>query len=236
MKKTIAIIPARGGSKGLPGKNIKSLAGNPLIVYTIKAALKAKGIDDVIVSTDSEKIAVIARKAGAKVPFLRPRQLSLDHVSDRPVIVHALGWAAQNWQKSYDYILYLRPTTPFKTPDMIERALKKLKKSARLSAVRSVSPATGAHHPFWMYKDKNGRLRPFVQGASLMKFPRRQLLPKCLRLNGVVDVMRAAQVLKSQDIYGNNIGFLEIEDMDAIDIDNAFDFKLCEFVLKGRKR
>lgn len=229
--KNIALIPARAGSKRLPKKNIKELNGKPLIAYSIEACLDCNIIDRVIVSTDDEAIANIAKKYGAEVPFLRPDYLSGDKVGDRDVMLHLVDWLKENENYEFDNLIYIRPTSPFKTLQMIEEGLEQLS-DTKYSAIRSVTKSEGVFHPYWMYKQKNGVLNTFVDGLKVEDYYQSQLLPECFRLNGVVDITRVETVKNHKNIYGNSIGYIEIDEKRAIDIDTEFEFMLCEFMIE----
>ena len=230
--KNLALIPARGGSKRLPQKNIKLLNGKPLIQYTIKVCLDNPLIDRVIVSTDDEEIASIAANCGAEVPFLRPSNISTDKSTDREVMVHCIEWLQQNENYSFENLAYMRPSTPFKTMAQITKALKLLEHQL-YSSVRSVTRVEGVYHPYWMYKNNSGTLNPFINGINMETYYQSQLLPECFRLNGMVDIIRVSTIIKNHNIYGNNIGFLEISEKYAVDIDTEYEFQLCEFLLKN---
>jgi len=229
--KNIALIPARGGSKRLPGKNIKKLNNKPLIAYSIETCLKSKSIDRVIVSTDDKDIATIAQQYGAEVPFMRPDYLAGDKVGDRDVMLHLISWLKENEDYEFDNLAYIRPTTPFKTADMIEEALERLK-DKNCSSVRSVTRSEGVFHPYWMYKQKDGVLSTFVDDLKVEDFYQSQLLPECFRLNGVVDTTRVDTVRTHPNIYGDFIGYIEVDEKKAIDIDTEFEFLLCEFMIE----
>ncbi len=233
--KTLALIPARGGSKRLPGKNIMALGGKPLIAHTIEAALQAQSVDRVVVSTDDGEIAGVARAWGAELPFMRPAELALDTTPDRPVLAHALDWLEENEGESFDFLVLLRPTTPFKTPELIDRCVKRLAEDSKCTAVRTVSRAEGVFHPYWMFRNEEGRLRPFIDGISLGTYYQSQLLPECYRLNGVVDVLRAGLIRGGGQHFGEDVGFVETEEEQSIDIDTPFDFELCEFLIERKK-
>jgi len=231
-KKTIAVIAARGGSKKLPGKNIKLLNGKPLIAYSIEAAMAARGIERIIVSTDDPHIAQIASRHGAEVPFMRPAELAKDETPDRPVLMHAINWLKENEGYVADEVAILRPTTPLKTAEMIDACLEILGKKRYLTSVRTVTKVRGVSHPYWMYKSANDTLQPFIDGIDVTKYYQRQLLPLCYRLNGVVDVSRVETILNCENVYGPSIGFHEIDEEYAFDIDTQLDFDFCEFMMR----
>ncbi|MDR4508767.1 MAG: acylneuraminate cytidylyltransferase family protein [Candidatus Brocadiaceae bacterium] len=228
----IGLIPARGGSKGLPGKNIKLLKGRPLIAYSIEAALKAKSVGRVFVSTDDEEISDIAMQYGAEVPFLRPAELARDDTPDTDVYIHFVEWLRTIKDFDSDILVLLRPTTPFKNAAIIDIVVEKLIGDERLTSVRTVSKVEGVFHPYWMFKQKDREMKPFIDGIDLGRYYQRQLLPECYRLNGVVDALRIDLLLKNKKIYGDHIGFVEVNDYQAIDVDKEFDFELCEFFMQ----
>ena len=234
-KKILAIIPARGGSKRIPLKNIKLLGKKPLIYYTIKSALSCPLIDKTIVSTDNQKIATIAKKYRAKVPFLRPKNISKDKTSDHPVVRHCLNFLKEK-NENYDYILYLKPTAPFRTTDDIIRAIKTIH-NKKLPLVRSVTQMTGIHHPYWMYEAKNGLLSPVLNKVNILKkYYQSRLLPKNIfALNGVVEIFSKKHALNADFIYdAKKIGYIEIPQERAIDIDEQIDFDFASFLLKNK--
>ena len=233
--KNIAIIPARGGSKSVPKKNIKLLNGIPLIAYSIEIALENPQIDEVIVSTDNEEIANIALSYGALVPFLRPKELSLDSTPDKPVILHTLEWFEGKHKRIPDLILYLRPTSPFRSHSLINKCIDKIIQDNSYSSLRTVNTVEGIHHPYWMFQDNDKILKPFIDNIDLSKYYQRQLLPQCLRLNGVVDILKPPIVKESSNIYGNSIGHLLTDNMITIDIDDQIDFDFAEFLLINKK-
>ena len=233
--RNVALIPARAGSKTVAKKNIKLLNGIPLIAYTIKMALKNPRINKVIVSTDDEEIAGIAKKYGAEVPFLRPVELAQDNTPDRPVILHTLTWLKKNEQFEPDLLIYLRPTSPFKTNPIIDECLNMIESEKELTSLRTVNIAEGTDHPYWMFKNENNLLKPFIDNIRISKYYQRQLLPSCYKLNGVVDILKPNIVNNNENIFGNNIGFVEIDRLNAIDIDDELDFSFAEFLIIHNK-
>lgn len=223
----LAIIPARGGSKGLKNKNIKNLNGKPLIYYSIKEAQKAKCISKIIVSTDSEKVKRIALKFGAEVPFLRPKNLSADRTPMYPVIKHALEFLEKRGER-FNIVIVLQPTSPLRKAADIQKAVAKLNKTKADSVV---SVCLAEHSPYWMRVIKKGKVYPFVKSRQYL---RRQDLPKVYRLNGAVYVTRAEVLFKQGVILGKNTLPLVMPQDSSVDIDTGLDFKLAELILKNK--
>jgi CMP-N,N'-diacetyllegionaminic acid synthase len=233
-KNIVALIPARGGSKGIKGKNIKLLNGKPLIAFSIEAALKCKVINRIIVSTDNAEIASIAIKYGAEVPFMRPPEISTDQTPDQPVMQHCINWLNVNENFQPEYLAYLRPTTPFKTAILIENCFIKISNSKTATSLRTVTKSEGVFHPYWMYKTEKDELKPFIDGINIKEYYRRQMLPECYRLNGVIDILRPEIFMNQNDIYGKNIIYNELNEKQSVDIDNEFDFAFAEFLMKNK--
>jgi len=231
----IGLIPARGDSKGIKNKNIVELNGKPLIAYTIKAALDAERIDRVIVSTDSKEVAKIARDCGAEVPFLRPGELARDDTPDLPVMRYAIDWLSDQEGYTCDYLVYLRPTTPFKTGALIDAAADKIVSEETCSGLRTVTPAEGVHHPYWMYRKSDEHLVSFIDGLDRDRYYQRQLLPLCFRVNGVVDIVRAANI-KRDILYGDRIAYYELTQEQSLDIDTEYDLKVAEFLMRESRK
>lgn len=231
--KVLGIIPARAGSKRLPDKNIRLLANKPLIVFTIEAAKRSKYLDRFIVSTDSVKIKEICVEAGAEVPFIRPPQLSTDEVPDKPVILHTIDWLIRNENYQSDVIVLLRPTTPFKTPEIIDAVIDFLIKT-NADAIRTVTKVEGVHHPYWMYQkgDKN-RAIPVITDIEVDKFYQSQILPEVYRLNGVVDAIKTSVLMSQQKLYGDDMRIFEIPEEQSIDIDTEMDLRICELIMNS---
>ena len=227
--KILAIIPARGGSKGVPGKNIKILAGKPLIAWTIETALSVPCLDRVIISTDDRDILEIGRQYGADVPFLRPEKIAADDTLDMPVYEHALSWLADNELFYPDIIVWLRPTVPLRITEDIEKALDLLIKKEP-DWVRSVCEVD--HHPYWMYKLNEGRMESFIEGIQIKNYMRRQSLPPAYRLNGAVDATWRSTILEKKLLYSGVIEAYIMPGDRSIDIDTPLDFKFLETIMK----
>lgn len=224
------IIPARGGSKGIPGKNIKLVAGYPLIAYTIAAAKMSKNISRIIVSTDSMEIASIAKKYGAEVPFMRPSELAGDKSLDIDFVLHAINWFQQYENKIPDYIVHLRPTTPLRDPAIIDQAVQKIKTCPESTSLRSGHPA--AESPFkWFVLDEQGFFKGILPEYSndFINAPR-QSFPAVYIPDGYVDVLKAVFIKKSNALHGDKmIGFVSPA---CVEIDNIKDLEFLEFELK----
>ena len=231
MKNVIGIIPARGGSKRLPNKNTKILAGKPLIEHTIKAAKKSNYLDDIIVSTDDEKIANISKKLGVKAPFLRPAEISGSEAYDRDVILHILNYLNRKSKLQYSIFVYLRPTSPFRKASNIDKVIGELIDSNNYTGLRTVTKVEGVYHPYWIFREINGVIHPVVEGVKIENYYQSQMLPPCYRLNGAVDAGRTEIIVDNKNIYGDNIGINILESPIDHDIDTQLDFDLAEFYI-----
>lgn len=233
--KVLGIIPARGGSRRVPRKNIRLLAGKPLIVYTIEAALHSTSIERLVVSTDDEEIAEVARKWGAEVPFLRPAELAKSDTPDQPVFLHVLEWLKDNDDYEPEIVVNLRPTTPFKTPQIIDRVVKKIRDTGA-DIVRTMTLVEGVHHPYWMYRLSEDGSAELISGdIKLSKYYQRQLLPPVYRINGVVDAMKTHIIYKENILDNQNMKGVIISEKESMDVDTEFDFMLCEYILNFLK-
>lgn len=223
------IIPARGGSKGVPGKNIRLLGGYPLIAYSIAVSRLVKGISRTIVSTDSPEIAVIAKKYGAEVPFLRPAELAGDKSQDIEFVLHAINWFQQYEQKIPDYLVHLRPTTPLRDPLIIDRAITEIMNNSDATSLRSGHPA--AESPFkWFLRDSDGYFKGILPEYSndQINAPR-QFFPTVYIPDGYVDVLKISFIIESHSLLGNKmIGFVSPV---CSEVDTIEDFEFLEFEL-----
>jgi len=226
-KTILGLIPARGGSKALPKKNIRPLRGKPLIAWTIEQALASKYLDRVIVSTDNEEIAMISKKYGAEVPFMRPKELGTDKVKGVEVVLHLIDWMEKN-EKSYDLLMLLQPTSPFRTSEDIDKAIEILflKKAQAI-----VSVCETEHHPYWSnILPKNGCMKGFIKPEALNK--NRQDLPIFYRVNGAI-YLAYWNYLKKQRSFFNPETFAYIMPQErSVDVDREVDLKLAEALMK----
>lgn len=228
-KKFLGIIPARGESKSIPLKNIKPLQGIPLIAYTINEALKSKYLERVIVSTDDDQIAKIAREYGAEVPFIRPKELAADTSPTLPVIQHALRYLESEGYIP-DFVVLLQPTSPLREVRYIDDAIKKILET---NAETVVTLTESEIHPYWMRKLDGDRVYPFIDTGE--KSLRRQDLPEIYRLNGAVVVSKTETILSGKDWQKQDIRGIIMEAVDSIDIDTPLDFYIAEKLMELRK-
>ena len=201
----LALIPARSGSKGVPHKNIRKLGNHPLIEWSIAACNAAKLVDQTIVSTDSEDYAQISRALGAEVPFLRPSEYSGDHSTDYHFIKHALDWFALNGGEP-EYIVHIRPTTPFRVVEMIDQAIETFLCSPDATALRSVHPMSeSAYKTFEI--GSGGRLKRIASDSTELDAANnaRQEFPSTYIANGYVDVLSTRFIRKTQLIHGDHV-------------------------------
>lgn len=222
----LALIPARGGSKGIPRKNIRSIGGKPLIAWTIEAALAATGIDAVVVSTEDAEIADVARAAGAEIPFLRPAALAADDTPGIDPVLHALAMLPH-----YDSVVLLQPTSPLRRTRDIECVLAL---AANLDPPSIVSVCKAAEHPGWMY-----RMETDNQLERLPLFPeaaRRQDLPPVFSLNGAIYYARTDWLAAQRGFVGPGTLGYTMSDEDSVDIDGPLDWRLAELLLADRVR
>lgn len=223
-----AIIPARGGSKGIPRKNAVPIAGKPLLAYSIEHGLASSYIQRVIVSTDDDEIAEIARQHGAEIPFMRPQHLGGDTVLDLPVFEHALTWLGDHENYSPDIIVHLRPTSPLREKGQIDAAIEFLLANPEADSVRSVSEPS--QHPYRMFEiGDDGFLRPLLKTAHPEPYLlRRQDLPAVYWYNCVIDVTRRATVLEKRSMTGSRILPYVMDSACVIDIDSPDDLLVAE--------
>jgi N-acylneuraminate cytidylyltransferase len=227
MTEVLALIPARGGSKGLPRKNVLLLAGKPLIVYSIETALASALITRTVVSTDDDEIAAIARDAGAEVPFLRPAALAQDDSTDLEAFRHALQ-ALQGYEP--ELVVHLRPTNPLRRPERVDEAIVAMLADAQADSLRSVS--WPKQTPYKMWRIERGYLRPLLEvpGVSDAHSRPRQGLPEVWWQNGYVDVVRPRTVLELGSMTGERVLPFVVQDP-FVEIDYADAFAAAEELL-----
>ncbi|OGQ05106.1 MAG: hypothetical protein A2W61_03225 [Deltaproteobacteria bacterium RIFCSPLOWO2_01_44_7] len=228
----LAVIPARGGSKALPGKNIRPLGGLPLIAHSILMAKMCPEIDRVLVSTDDEKIADVAKTFGADVPFLRPKALAQDETPMWPVLQHVLEHVTTQEGKEYNSLLLLDPTSPGRFPEDIRKALQKLDQNVQTTGVIGVSQPE--FNPIWhCVVEKEGWMEPLIRGGGI--YGRRQDVPTVYRINASLYIWRSSFVRSCHGNWLEQGKYLlcEIPESRAIHIDTIHEFERTELLLKN---
>ena len=231
-KRVISIIPARGGSKGIPRKNIKLLAGKPLIAYTIEEAKKSRYLDKVIVSTDDNEIAEISKKYGAEIPFMRDKRFATD---DIPVLPDTIQYVVDELEKrdiKSDIVSVLQPTSPLRKVKYIDMAIERLVETDA-DFVASVSEVEC--HPYRMrIINEDNRIIPLINSDKI--WAQRQELPKVYKINGAIYIIRK-EILKIKDPLKKGKWYYVVMDgFEGIDIDNYLDFIVCEEIRKNRRK
>lgn len=231
--KVLAVIPARGGSKGVPRKNIRVVGGKPLIAYTIEPALAVRErLHRLIVSTDDAEIAEVAQKYGAEVPFMRPAELGGDRIPMAPVLKHAIQTIEEMDGIKLDWVLLLQPTCPFRAPEDILAALDLAAKGGCDSVISVVQVLS--HHPILMKKIENDRLLPYsieeVEGTR-----RQDYKPPAYMRNGCIYLSRRDNLMEHNSIWGKVIRPYVMPEDRSVNVDSELDMKLVEFMLQDRQ-
>ncbi|MDI3540979.1 MAG: CMP-N,N-diacetyllegionaminic acid synthase [Thermosediminibacterales bacterium] len=226
-KRVVAIIPARGGSKGVPRKNIRKLNGKPLIAYTIEEALKSRYIDRVVVSTEDIEIAEISKFFGAEVPFLRPRELAQDDTPGIEPLIHAVNYLLHEENFAFDYVMCLQCTSPLRNAKQIDEAIREVYSK---NADSAVSICESEISPYWMKIIEDGKIKDFIKSDKF--YTRRQDLPVVYRLNGAIYIAKLEIILDRKTWYTDNTIPIIMDRISSIDIDDEIDFQFAEFLLK----
>lgn len=231
--KILAIIPARGGSKGIPGKNIKLLNGKPLLAYTSEIALKSRYLKEVIISTDDTQIQETAKSLGLNAPFLRPEALAHDHTPTIEVIIHALKWY-ENQNIFFDAVCLLQVTSPFRTVEFLDKAIEKFIEKDSDSLV-SVQKIPHEYNPHWAFEvNENGNLK--IATGEIEIITRRQELPLAYHRDGSIYITKTQVLLKEHSIYGKSIAFIESDPESYVNIDTMEDWKKAEEMIQNRSK
>lgn len=230
----LAVIPARGGSKGIPRKNIKDFAGYPLIAYSIVAATQSKLITRTIVSTDDEEIAAVARQYGAETPFLRPAEFAQDNTTDLPVFQHVLSWLKENEGYVPDVVVQLRPTSPVRPLACVDDAVNMLLSHPDADSVRGVVEADQCPYKMWLIETTSGPMSPLlgVDGISEAYNAPRQKLPKAYWQIGHIDAIRPRAIVEQNSMSGKVIMPLIMDPRFTVDLDNLRDWHQGEQLVK----
>lgn len=230
--KTLGIIPARGGSKGVPGKNIKLLGGKPLLQYTLESAQASKLLSKVVLSSDDPLIIGTAQELGLEAPFLRPAELAQDDTPSLDVILHALQFFKDQGEL-FDAVCLLQPTTPFRREGLLDEALEKFSREAQDSLV-SVREVPAEYNPHWIFEEKDGQLKIATGDEEII--PRRQELPKAYHRDGAIYLTRSQVVLEQHSLYGKSIGYIDTTGNPYVNIDTPEDWHQAEEFLRKAKR
>lgn len=224
----LGIIPARGGSKGVPRKNIKLLGNKPLLQYTYDVAKKSKYINSLVLSSDDDEIIEVAKKMGMSVPFKRPNNLALDNTPTLPVIIHALEYYKTKGCE-FDAICLLQVTSPFRTTQFLDNAIEKFIKKDSDSLV-SVQQVPHEYNPHWVFKlNKNNDLEIATGDKEIIK--RRQELPLSYHRDGSIYLTKTSVILKEQSLYGKSISYIESPKEIYVNIDTMQDWEKAENLL-----
>jgi CMP-N,N'-diacetyllegionaminic acid synthase len=228
--RVLGIVTARGGSKGVPRKNVRVLAGKPLIVWTAEAALAAKHLARVVLTTDDEEIADVGRGAGLDVPFMRPAELALDTTPSLPVVQHVVATLEAAGDR-YDATCLLQPTSPLRKASTIDECIDLLQSSGADSVV-TVLPVPAEHNPHWVYfRDRSGALIPALSGLPVT---RRQDLPPAYHREGQVYVTRRDVLMADNSLYGARMIGYPIDPAESVNIDMPADWSRAEALLGAR--
>ena len=223
--KILAVIPARGGSKGIPRKNIRDLGGKPLIAWTIEAAKKSKYLDRIILSSDDEEIISVAQAYGCDIPFVRPKELAQDDTPCIDVVLHAI-----NQCQGYSHVLLLQPTSPFRTNEHIDNLIEDFFQN---NFQCSVSVTFPDKHPYWMFKMTEERsLVPFCEEKIPLN---RQSLLSVYALNGAIYFSNISFLLKQKTFFSKQTTAFFMKKECSLDIDTEFDLRIANYLLKNYK-
>lgn len=227
----LALVTARGGSKGLPRKNVHPFLGRPLIAWSIGAAKAARCVTRTVVTTDDAEIAAVSREWGAEVPFLRPAELAQDLTPDVPVFQHALRWLAEKEGYRPDFVVHLRPTSPLRPRGLIDDGVRQLIDNAGADSVRSV--CIPPNNPFKMWRIVDGRLVPLVESGVREQYNQpRQVLPTVYWQIGALDVTRPHVILDKGSMTGDVVLPAIMETEHAVDIDDIHALRIAEDVCR----
>ncbi|MDK2771730.1 MAG: acylneuraminate cytidylyltransferase family protein [Flavobacterium sp.] len=227
--KILAVIPARGGSKGIPKKNIKLLGGKPLLQFTAEKALASKLLTHVILSTDSDEIAQVGKKIGLEVPFMRPETLAMDTTPTIEVLQHALAFY-ENQGVFFEAICILQPTTPFREDGIIDKAIEKFK-ATNVETLISVLEVPHQFNPHWTFEVDNQENLKIATG-DLKIIPRRQELPKSYYRDGSIYIIKT-NLIKEGVLFKNTIGYIESNPKNNVNLDTMEDWILAEKIINN---
>ncbi len=227
--RVLGLVPARGGSKGVPRKNIKLLNGKPLLAYTAETALAARHLARVVLSTDDAEIAAVGRACGLAVPFMRPAELAQDHTPTLPVVQHALQWLEARGEH-YEAVCLLQPTSPLRRAEDIDGCIELLAEQ-RADAVVTILPVPLEYNPHWVYfQDNEGALH--LSMGETIPIPRRQDLPPAFHREGSIYVTRRAVIMEQNSFYGQHLLGYPVDPQYCVNIDDEEDWAKAELLCR----
>ncbi|WP_029035370.1 cytidylyltransferase domain-containing protein [Salinimicrobium terrae] len=229
--KILGLIPARGGSKGIPGKNIKILHDKPLLQYTFEAAKNSMLLSRLILSSDDAEIMAVAEEIGLEVPFKRPANLAADATPTLEVVQHSLSFFAQKGEK-FDAVCLLQPTTPFRRSGLTDKAIEKFQ-AGNFDSLLSVREVPAEYNPHWIFEEKHGQLKIATGEENII--PRRQELPKAYYRDGAIYLTKTEVILEQNSLYGKRIGFVDTTGDPYVNIDTHVDWEEAEKLVKSGK-
>ena len=233
-KRVLAVIPARGGSKGFPGKNIARLNGKRVLEYSVESAKKSSYIDDLILSTDSVEISQIGEELGISVPFLRPSYLAKDTSETVDVLIHAIEFMQKSKNIEYDFVILLEPTSPLREACDIDRALEILSQSSYAKSIVSVANTGRLNPAFLVYQSSKNVLMPYV--VESLKHKRRQEIEEIYFLEGTIYISEVKTLMEEKSFYHKKtIGF-EVPEWKAYELDSELDFVIITAILEWQRR
>jgi len=231
--RVLGLIPARGGSKGVPQKNIRLLAGKPLLQYTAEAALSASSLSQIVLSTDDEEIAGVGRQCGLDVPFLRPKELACDDTPTLPVVQHAVNWLEEQGER-FDAVCLLQPTNPLRRPEHIDACVAMLVETGADSVI-SVLPVPAEYNPHWVYLRNSDGMLKLSTGEST-PIPRRQALPPAFHREGSVYVTRRDTIIEENSLYGQRVAGYLVDPARSVNIDSPEDWARAGLLISQRRQ
>ncbi|WP_111672145.1 acylneuraminate cytidylyltransferase family protein [Algoriphagus litoralis] len=226
--KILGLIPARGGSKGIPGKNIKSLAGQPLLAYTLNSARESSLLTKVILSSDDAEIIQVARQLNLEVPFVRPSDFASDAAPTLPVIIHALQFFEEQGQQ-FDAVCLLQVTSPFRRPGMVDEAIQRFI-DTRADSLISVLPVPHEFNPHWVFEPGSNGLLEIATGEKTI-IPRRQDLPPAYFRDGSIYLTKTAVLLNQHSLYGEKIAHILGDPERYVNLDTMKDWEKAESLI-----
>lgn len=228
----LALIPARAGSQRIPGKNSRRLGDKPLLAHTIECARRAKLVTRVIVTTDSEKLARIARRYGAEAPFLRPKSISGPLSTEYEFHAHAIGWLREHEDYRPDLIVNLYPTAPFRKPTSVDLAIRQIAAKPRATSLRSVRRVSEHPRKMWVRPGKGDYLKPLLGKPGAAQTLSYQALPEVWIQNANIYITKPETLRRHENTVGDRVLFFEMSEEESLDLNTELDFRFAEWMLR----